>query len=124
MNKPLICLLSCYILLGCSVKSGPASRVAVLPYYKDATFTPQWYKSEQEVPSNFHKIPSFSLINQLGETITEEDVKGKVYVVNFFFTTCPGICSKMNQNLAIVQDEFVNHNFGFKWQIYLKNVNQ
>jgi protein SCO1/2 len=52
------------------------------------------------------KVPNFSFINQLGLTITNEDYLGKVYVVEFFFTTCPTICPRMNQNLVEIQNEF------------------
>lgn len=52
------------------------------------------------------KVPEFSLINQNGDTITNEDMLGKVYVVEFFFTTCPDICPVMSKNLVEVQDEF------------------
>lgn len=52
------------------------------------------------------KIPDFSFVNQHGDTITNEDYLGKVYVVEFFFTTCPDICPIMNKNLIEVQEEF------------------
>ena len=48
-----------------------------LPYYGDASFTPTWFASTASIPSDFHRIPAFSLQNQLGDTITEEDVTGK-----------------------------------------------
>lgn len=55
---------------------------------------------------NKKKIQDFSFINQHGDTITNEDYLGKVYVVEFFFTTCPDICPIMNRNLIEVQEEF------------------
>lgn len=59
------------------------------------------------------KVPEFSFVNQDSLLITNEDYKGKVYVVEFFFTTCPTICPIMNQNLVQVQNEFKNYdNFG------------
>ncbi len=45
------------------------------------------------------KVPEFSFTDQNGKTITNKDYSGKVYVVEFFFTTCPTICPKMNANL-------------------------
>lgn len=63
-----------------------------------------------EIPK---KVPAFSFTNQNGETITNEDYLGKVYVVEFFFTTCPTICPIMNRNLVEVQNEFKDfENFG------------
>ncbi len=53
-----------------------------------------------------HTIGDFSFTNQLGEEITQEDTKGKIYVADFFFTTCGGICPKMTKQLQRVQTEF------------------
>jgi len=52
------------------------------------------------------KVPAFSFTNQNGETISNTDYLGKVYVVEFFFTTCPTICPRMNRNLVEIQNEF------------------
>lgn len=57
--------------------------------------------------------PSFSLTDQYGKTITSADYKGKVYVVEFFFSTCPSICPIMNRNMLDIQNKFFgNPNFG------------
>ena len=61
----------------------------------------------------FEKVPSFEFTNQNGETITNESYQGKVYVVEFFFTTCPSICPIMNQKMLAIQNEFFgNPEFG------------
>lgn len=52
------------------------------------------------------KVPSFALINQDSMLVTDKDYLGKVYVVEFFFTTCPTICPVMNRNLVELQEEF------------------
>lgn len=52
------------------------------------------------------KVPAFSFTNQNGETITNKDYDGKVYVIEFFFTTCPTICPRMNANLIQIQNTF------------------
>jgi protein SCO1/2 len=51
-------------------------------------------------------VMPFSFINQDGKTISNEDYKGKVYLVEFFFSTCPTICPKMNKNLVDIQNTF------------------
>jgi len=59
------------------------------------------------------EVPDFSFTNQSGKTITNETYKGKVYIVEFFFTTCPSICPIMNRNMVIIQNEFFgNPNLG------------
>ncbi|WP_350284963.1 SCO family protein [uncultured Croceitalea sp.] len=52
------------------------------------------------------KVPQFSFLNQDSVLVTNEDYKGKVYVVDFFFTTCPTICPIMTSNLVELQNTF------------------
>src|SRR4051812_3616762 len=52
----------------------------------------------------FHKVPDFSFPSSSGDTITQEISKGKIYVADFFFTTCPGICPQMSTQLKRVQE--------------------
>ncbi|MBT8291996.1 MAG: SCO family protein [Eudoraea sp.] len=59
------------------------------------------------------KVPSFQFLNQDSLLISEKDYEGKVYIVEFFFTTCPTICPVMNSNLVEIQEEFRDlDNFG------------
>jgi protein SCO1/2 len=58
-------------------------------------------------------VPKFELVNQDNVKITNESYKGKVYVLEFFFATCPSICPKMNANMVTIQNAFFgNPNFG------------
>jgi protein SCO1/2 len=59
-----------------------------------------------EINGTPKKVPSFSFVNQNGVTITNKDYEGKVYLVEFFFTTCPTICPRMNRNLVQIQNTF------------------
>jgi protein SCO1 len=54
----------------------------------------------------YHTIPEFAFINQDGKTITQENYKDKIYVADFFFTTCQSICPKMTSNMLRVQEKF------------------
>lgn len=66
-----------------------------------------------EINGTKKKVPNFKLIDQNRDTITNQSYKGKVYVVEFFFASCPSICPIMTNNLVKVQDEFYgNMNFG------------
>ena len=53
-------------------------------------------------------VQPFSFINQNGQSITDKDVEGKVYVAEYFFTTCKGICPRMNANMRRVYDVYKN----------------
>jgi protein SCO1/2 len=58
-------------------------------------------------------VPEFKLTNQDNKMISDKDYLGKVYVVEFFFSTCPTICPKMNESMLQLQNEFYgNPNFG------------
>ncbi|MGB1307979.1 MAG: SCO family protein [Oceanihabitans sp.] len=66
-----------------------------------------------EINGEAKKVPDFSFVNQDGKTITNKDYLGKVYVLEFFFTTCPTICPIMNRNMVAIQEAFPNtKNFG------------
>lgn len=52
------------------------------------------------------RVPAFSFVNQYGKQVTNKDYEGKVYVIEFFFTTCPTICPRMNNNLVQIQNTF------------------
>ncbi len=90
----------------CQNSSNPKSELA-LPFYNEATFTPKWFNQDDEALHQFHKISDFSLTNQEGKQVTSNDFKDKIYVTDFFFTTCPGICPKMMTNMMILQDAFI-----------------
>jgi protein SCO1/2 len=61
-----------------------------------------------EINGEPKKVPPFSFVNQDGKTITNKDYEGKVYVVEFFFTTCGSICPRMSRNLVQIQNTFLD----------------
>ncbi len=94
------------MLTGCNSSSENNSRVETLPYYDSAEFTPRWIDSNSSELQAFHKIPKFSLTNQNNDLITEKTFENKIYVADFFFTFCTGICPKMTDNMSLLQEEF------------------
>jgi len=77
-----------------------------LPFYNTPEFTPVWLTPDDTAYSSIHTIPNFSFINQLGNIITNKNTAGKIYVANFFFTSCKNICLPMMDNLAKVQKAY------------------
>jgi protein SCO1/2 len=77
------------------------SEITQLPYFNSPDFTPQWTKGT-------HKIPHFSFTNQNGETVTNATYQDKIYVADFFFATCPGICPKLTKNMNSIQESYKN----------------
>lgn len=86
------------------------SRVDRLPFYNDATFNTHWIAAGDKKLESFHSIAPFQLFNQDGDTVTNETFDGKIYVTDFFFATCTGICPKMTNNMLLLQKEFLNDN--------------
>lgn len=76
-----------------------------LPYYNTSDYTPVWELPDND---NFHKIRPFQLTDQQGKSFTEQNLHEKIAVVNFFFTTCPGICPKMANSMSVLQKDFLN----------------
>ena len=82
---------------------------AKLPIYQPAMVNFELVDSTIQHQKKFHRIADFSLTNQNGKTISHQDYKGKIYVADFFFTTCPTICIAMTDNLIKVQEEIKNN---------------
>jgi len=80
-----------------------------LPIYNPSMVNPELVDSTIQYISKYHTIADFSFTNQNGKTITQKDYEGKIYVADFFFTTCGSICPKMTTNLVEVQKTFVNN---------------
>lgn len=95
--------------LSCTDTKKIESKVESLPYYTEATFTPQWLSMGDSSITDLHQVSSFSLVNQDGKEVTEKMFEDKIYITDFFFTICPGICPKMTKNMAILQDEFLEY---------------
>lgn len=75
----------------------------VLPIYQPSRVNAEMVDTTIQYISKYHKIADFSLVNQNGKTITQEDYKDKIYVADFFFTTCQTICPIMTDHMADVQ---------------------
>jgi protein SCO1/2 len=80
-----------------------------LPIFNPADVNPELVDTTVQYVSKYHKIADFSFTNQNGKTITQKDYEGKIYVADFFFTTCKSICPKMTTNLVDVQNAFLNN---------------
>lgn len=63
---------------------------------------------EEVTDTLYHTIPEFSFTNQFGKTINSKDVEGKIYVADFFFTSCPTICPQMATHMLQIQNRFAD----------------
>ncbi len=87
-------------------KETVTAEIDTLPFYISPDFTPYWVGKTAAEYERIHTVADFAFTNQSGETISQETVKGKIYVTDFIFTACPGICPKMMNNMVKVQEAF------------------
>jgi len=116
MNKTVLSIVAILLFASCketvkkeNIQVTETSRVEHLPYYNDESFTPHWLTPNTEEEKQFHKIPDFNLVDQLGDTLTQKSFDNQVYITDFFFTSCPGICLKMTNNMTKVQEAFLDN---------------
>ena len=82
--------------------------VKVLPIYQPAQVNYESVDSTIQHQKKYHRIADFSLINQNGDTITQEFYKNKIYVADFFFTTCQTICPIMTDHMYDIQKQTIS----------------
>lgn len=77
-----------------------------LPILGERDWVTKKVDGKEVVDTIYNKIPAFSFTNQYGDTITEKIVEGKIYVTDFFFTSCPTICPVMKRQMTKVYNEY------------------
>ena len=80
----------------------------ILPIYQPAEVSFELVDSSLQHVKKYHKIANFSLTNQNGNRISQRDYQGKIYVADFFFTTCPSICPIMTNNMVYIQSKIMD----------------
>ena len=80
----------------------------VLPVFQPAGVNTELVDSTMQHVKKYHTIAAFSLINQNGKTITQNEYNDKIYVADFFFTTCLTICPIMTDNMVVIQEKLKN----------------
>ena len=100
MKKSILFLLIPLALaISCSAPSEKTSETAELPILGE-----RYVDDNQDTV--YHSIADFAFVNQVGDTIRKEDMAGKIYVADFFFTTCPTICPVMTKEMLRVYEQF------------------
>ena len=81
-----------------------------LPIYSPSMVSNELVEEDLRYVKKYHRISDFSLLNQNGNNVTQEDYKNKIYVADFFFTTCPDICPIMTGNMLYLQENLKDTN--------------
>ncbi|MDU8886424.1 SCO family protein [Yeosuana sp. MJ-SS3] len=102
-SKSLLLALTIILCIGCQKNNNKS-----LPIYNPVDFNPVLVDETLQNKNHNHTVSNFTLINQNGDTITQEVYKNKIYVTDFFFTRCPTICPVMTDNMKLLQDKFIN----------------
>ncbi len=79
-----------------------------LPIYGERTAVTKTVNGQQVTDTDYQTIPAFKFLNQYGNSAGSKDLEGKIYVADFFFTSCPSICPIMQRNMLNVYNEFKN----------------
>ena len=82
--------------------------VPVLKIYKPSDINPELVDIDQQIDKP-HRIADFKLLNQNGDTVSLKNLEGKIYVADFFFTTCPTICPKMSDQMHRVYEKYLKN---------------
>ena len=98
-NSLLFLLLPVVLAISCGAPSEKVSETAELPILGE-----RYVDDNQDTV--YHTIADFAFVNQVGDTIRKEDMVGKIYVADFFFTTCPTICPVMKKEMLRVYEQF------------------
>ena len=80
----------------------------ILPVYQPAMVNFELVDSTLQHVKKYHTIADFALTNQNGKLVTQKNYENKIYIADFFFTTCPTICPIMTKNMAGIQDKILN----------------
>ncbi len=97
--KKLLLLPLIALAISCGAPSEKTSETAELPILGE-----RYVDDNQDTV--YHSIADFAFVNQVGDTIRKENMAGKIYVADFFFTTCPTICPVMKKEMLRVFEQF------------------
>jgi protein SCO1 len=95
-----------FICSGCALLVSCDGGKRKLPILGERDWTTKTVDGKEVTDTIYNTIPSFKFVNQEGDTVTEKIVEGKVYVTDFFFTSCPTICPVMKKQMVKVYNEF------------------
>lgn len=83
------------------------NKDSALPVFNPSDFNPELVDTSLQGDAHGHTVADFELRNQYGQKITQQDYKDKIYVADFFFTSCPSICPIMSNNMEKLQNTFL-----------------
>ena len=102
------------VVIGITIAYNMNNKPKVLKVYNPIDLNPELVDESLRNVDKFHRVGSFSLTDQDGHEVTENNFKDKIYITDFFFVTCPTICPKMTKQMDRVYHEFeINDDISF-----------
>jgi len=107
-TKSRFLILSAIIAVGVFAVYPQIKKDALLKIYKPSDVNPKLVDESVQANGSEHRVAEFELYSQLGDTISLKDVDGRIYVADFFFTTCANICPKMTTQMKGLHDFYLH----------------
>jgi len=107
-TKSRLLILSTIIAVGVFAVYPQIKKDALLKIYKPSDVNPKLVDESVQANGSEHRVSEFELYNQIGDTISLKDVDGRIYVADFFFTTCANICPKMTTQMKGLHDFYLH----------------
>ncbi|OYU96991.1 MAG: SCO family protein [Bacteroidetes bacterium B1(2017)] len=95
-----------FVFIGLSLLLGSCHEHHALPIMGNRSAIEKVVDGKTVIDTLYATVPNFAFVNQDGDSVTQENVKGKIYIADFFFTSCPTICPVMKKQLIRVYDKF------------------
>ena len=108
MKRLLLCIVISLVLFGIFGWINFTPKTITLPILNPEDIDPNLIDTTLLFGNHDHRIPDFKFHDQEGRTITQDEFRNKIYVANFFFTTCPSICPTLMKHTKLIQDEFID----------------
>jgi len=109
MKYTLISIISILIFLNACNSSNESKKPTItLPFYNSEDYNPEWIEKSDPNYQNIHQIADFEFTDHHGKALNNSSLKGKIYVANFFFTSCPSICPKLTLSMEKIQNTFID----------------
>lgn len=99
------------VLLAISCKNNPSqinTGGSTLPFYNSTDYTPEWISPSDKKYADIHTIGAFEFTDHHGKKLSNKNLDGKIYVADFFFTSCPTICPKLTLSMERLQNKFMD----------------
>lgn len=110
MKQILIIITLAILLMTACNNNSNTKQDPTLPFYNSVDYTPEWITPADPNYADIHQVASFEFTDHRGKKFNNQSLSDKIYVADFFFTSCPSICPKLTLSMEKIQTEFLDEN--------------